>query len=362
MDNCDPNRAIRIAHVNLSKDFRGGERQTLALVEAFNEPGFRDDVRQIVVTRRNSRMEQAGSAMTGIDLRPVSPSIMDGVRAVRDADIVHVHEGRSTQVGAIGSLSGTPFIVTRRVPKCPKNFFLTRWCYGRAARITCVSERVAGVMRGYLPAADVSVIPDCVRTLSPAENMGPFVVPGDLVVATIGELDIAVKGQDRIIAAARALRSSHPKIQFWIIGEGKDEERLKELARGLDCVKFFGWVPNVGDYLAKVDVLAHPARSEGLGSVMLEAMAASVPVIASNVDGIPEIVCHEHNGLLFDTNDPDGLLNALERVMSDRPFRSRLGDHAKTTAQRYSAQHMASRYYAAYRSALGNCAMGQAII
>ncbi len=344
---------MRVAHVNLSKEFRGGECQTLALVEAIEESEFSSNIDQVVVARRNSRMEQACTSIEGIELRSVKPTIAAAACALANVDLVHIHEGRSTPVGALKSLSGTPFIITRRVPRRPKNFSPTRWCYRRAAEIACVSQDVANVMSEYLPDTNIAVVADCVRKLPRSKASTPTVIPGNLVVGTIGELDIASKGQDRIINAARALQGSHPDIQFWIIGEGRDERYLKELAEGLENIRFTGWVPNVGDYLACIDILAHPARSEGLGSVMLEAMASSVPVVGSEVGGIPEIVSHEYNGLLFDANSPDGLTQALDKIASDQDFRQRMADNAKATAARFSPQIMAQRYYEMYLHVMG---------
>ena len=347
---------MRVAHVNLSREFRGGECQTLALLEAIRECRFRNRVQQIVIARRESPMARVCLSLPEVELRAVRPNVLSAVRALAGADVAHIHEGRSVQVGALGSTFGVPFVVTRRILKRPKRLPTTRWCYGRAAEIVCVSKAVARVMRDYVPTADLSVIPDCVRKFPGDPTLEEPIDTRRFVVAMIGELDVAAKRQDALIEAARSLWLTHPDMEFWIIGQGKDDGRLKDLARGLDHVRFFSWVPNLADYLARVDVLAHPADSEAFGSVMLEAMAAAVPVVAADAGGIPELVRHEHNGLLFHVADPDGLVAALKRIAGDPDLRARLSRNATLTADRYSPQLTAEQYYSAYLRALGRAA------
>lgn len=337
---------LRIAHLNLSKDLRGGERQTIALIEAIAESVDSCWLRQIAVVRKDSRMAKASSAISAeCELRPVRPNLVSALRGVLNADLIHVHEGRGTQVGALASLFGIPFVVTRRIIKRPKDFFLTRWCYRRADRIACVSSAVAGVMRQYQRTANLGVVPDCARQFRATDLRSDHAASaGKVVIGSIGELDCASKGQHSIIDVARKVIRTNPEMEFWFIGAGKDESHLRTLAQGLENVRFLGWTNHLEDYLARIDILAHPANNEGLGSVILEAMSFSIPVVAADAGGIPELVIHGFNGLLVETGNPNVLSEALMRLSSDAGLRATLGQNAKNTAARFSMQRMAKTY------------------
>ena len=101
-----------------------------------------------------------------------------------------------------------------------------------------------------------------------------------------------------------------------------------------------------------MDVLIQPSRIEGLGSTILEAMSMSLPVVATDVGGIPEIVKNERNGLLVARDSPDDIVAAISRLANDDSLLRRLGTNACRTAQRLNAKTMAEEYYSTYLNVL----------
>jgi glycosyltransferase involved in cell wall biosynthesis len=124
--------------------------------------------------------------------------------------------------------------------------------------------------------------------------------------------------QKGIDVAIRALRSLPADTHLVVLGEGPDREALERLAADLEVasrVHLVGRVPDVGTWLARTTVLAHPARWEGFGLAVLEAMLAGLPVVASNVASLPELVEDGQTGFLVEPDDPDALGAALARAL-----------------------------------------------
>jgi glycosyltransferase involved in cell wall biosynthesis len=343
---------LRLCHINLSKELRGGEIQMLALIEC-----FADRYEQSVIVRREGLLHRRLIDLSSPDVAiiPVSNSIPSAVRAAENVDLLHVHEGRSVQVGAWRSLRGVPFVVTRRVLRRPKPNWPTRWIYSRASAIVCVSEAVATVIRDYLGDYNVETILDfapklAVDTQRVAELRQRYA--GKLVVGHAGELDDRHKGQGIILQAARMAQADYPHLHFLLLGSGCDAAKLRAEARDMPNVEFMGRVENVGDYYSAMDLFVFPSREEALGSAILEAMSCGVPVIGSRVGGIPEVIHPGENGLLFESGDAGELFRCIVALASDSELRAKLAAQARVSAQSRSVEVVARQYGAIYQRVL----------
>ncbi|MGI9258175.1 MAG: glycosyltransferase family 4 protein [Gammaproteobacteria bacterium] len=342
---------MRICHVNLSKELRGGELQTVSLVQT-----LRHRAHQRVVVRRDSPLHHrlTDLDLESVDVVPVPNSPIAALRATSGSDLLHIHEGRSVPIGAARSLLGTPFIVTRRVLKAPTSRPSTRWCYRRAEHVVSVSQAVSTVMSGYSPSAPVSTIYDCVATVQQTQanaSVGDD-FSGRFVIGNVAELDDDTKGQRTIIEVARRLEVEVPNALFLLIGKGKDEAELKEEAEGLSNIRFVGWTDRLADYYSAMDLFMFPSRTEALGSAVLEAMSLGLPVIASDVGGIPEIVQPGVNGFLIDSADVNAWAHRVEQLCGDSCLRSRLAQNAAVTAAAFSPEAIAEQYYSLYVNAV----------
>lgn len=119
-------------------------------------------------------------------------------------------------------------------------------------------------------------------------------------------------------------------------------------------MRFIGWADNVADYYAAMDIFVFPSRFEALGSSILEAMAFGLPVVASKIDGIPEIVDDGYNGLLFESENSHDFSKKLLRVVTDSSLRQTLGENALRTAKCFSAENAADQYLETYQRILQN--------
>jgi len=342
---------MRIAHVNLASGYRGGERQTELLVRELAMAGYD----QVLVARRHGDLARR-LGDSGIEIREVRPRFWSAAVATGDVDLLHVHEGRSIYAAYLRNLlSGTPYVVTRRVNNPIGNHWLAHRAHVSAARVVGVSEDIAHILEQY----DSRIHSGAVRSASSG-----FVVdeaasaairsryPGKFLVGHIGALDNVQKAQEYIIRVAWELQDSHPQIQFVLVGGGTDEAMFRQAAEGLQNLEFTGFVDNVGDYLAAFDLFILPSNKEGIGGILLDAMDQCLPIVASRVGGVPEIVHDGENGILIEPASPDQLKAAILRLMQSPQLRRQYGECGREIARGYTARAMSLKYRQLYDSVL----------
>ena len=339
-----------IAHINLAKGFRGGERQTELLIRSLAARGHR----QRLIGRRDEPLAARCSDVPGLDIVPGPANVVAGALALRGASLVHVHEARALQAAYLRSLvHTTPYVVTRRCQKGPSRSWLNRTMYRRAARIVVLSDAIGASLNALDPGLHLDKIPDSTSALAADEGRVRELRRSwgrDFIVGHVGALVDSHKGQRQLIAVARHLRASQPDIAFIFVGGGADELAFRKEAGDLDNVHFAGEVADVGNYLAAFDLFAYPSRHEGLGSTLLDAMAFGLPVIATRVGGIPEIVSEGVNGFLCEPDDIAGLMAAVLTLRADGKLRERFAVTNRLKARDYSAEIMADRYLALYET------------
>lgn len=184
-------------------------------------------------------------------------------------------------------------------------------------------------------------IPNCVPDVPlaprPARAAG-----APLVVGSLGRLD-GVKGYDVLMRALVRL----PGVRAVVVGEGAARPELERLARELgvaDRVELPGWADRPSELLPGFDVFCLPSRSEGFPLSIVEAMLAELPVVASRVGSVAELVVDGTTGLVVEPDDVDGLVAALRQLRDDQ-LRAKLGVAGRQRArERYTVEHMARAY------------------
>ena len=158
------------------------------------------------------------------------------------------------------------------------------------------------------------------------------------------------KGLDIAVRALPEIRARHPKAELVVLGEGAQRSELERLASELQVpVHLLGRVPDVAAWLSRADLLVHPARWEGFGLALLEAMLASKPVVATNVSSIPEIVADGETGVLVAPDDPAALATAVTRVLNDPGSYGEQG--RRRAGSEFSVARMTDRTLALYERA-----------
>ncbi|MCS7041894.1 MAG: glycosyltransferase family 4 protein [Bryobacteraceae bacterium] len=293
---------MRVLHLDAGRTMRGGQHQALALAEELGRMG----VECLLAAPRGSPLLEAArqqrvpaAALDPLALRRMAPRF----------DLAHCHDARSHTLAAL--LWPKPFAVSRRVDFPVGTHVFSRWKYRRAALFLAVSEAVRRrLLEAGLPPDRIAVVPDGVPLPARASTLA-----GGIITPAWAD---PRKG-------AALIRRAGVEVRF-------SEDLLRDLG--------------------EARALVYISESEGLGSAALLALAHGVPVIASRVGGLPEIVIDGVTGILVD-NDPADIAAAVARLAGDRGLAARLGAAGRRMVEeRFTIERMAAATLEAYRRVL----------
>lgn len=286
-------------------------------------------------------------------------------RVARSCDIVHAQWTLSAACALAGrAYHRRPIIVTVQgsdifqVPRHPLGARLTRRVLTGCRHVTALSGALARAVQqlGVAP-SQISIVPNGVDTTR-------FVPPEDGrrddTVLYVGSL-IERKGLRHLLAALPETMARHPALRLAIIGEGPEEPRLRTLAHSLgitDSVDFMGTQTQaaVRDQMQRARVLVLPSTEEGLGVVLLEALACGTPVVASDVGGIPDVVTPDV-GRLVPPASPTHIAGALAELLEDAQAWERASRQARRRAvEHYDWVRVAARFLTIYEEVLEGAA------
>ena len=183
-----------------------------------------------------------------------------------------------------------------------------------------------------------------------------FCLEGRTVVGSVGRLD-PIKGYDDFIRACALVKQSHPKTVFLLAGDGPLLAQLKALASELglgEAFVFAGARKDVPELLSLFDLFVLSSLNEGLGRVLMEAAAVGIPVVATRVGGVPEIVLHQQTGWLVPPKNPQELARAICTLLDDPLLRQKMGECACERAQeQFGVDRTVQKTQSLYESLLG---------
>lgn len=334
-----------VVHVELGRHWTGGARQVLLLARGLQRCGVST---QLICPKGAKLAERARQA--SLPVCPVPAASETDLRLwVRlaqwlrrlDTPLLHLHSRRGLLgVCLLARWMKVPLVIHWRTAA-----FMPPFALQGADAVIAVSKAAARAIGAQNGARwKVVVIPDAVDAdawqpppNAKAHTKTRWGLDSDaFVVAGVGRL-IPDKGYGCVVEALALLTPSERPIVL-LAGEGHDAARLQRLAKQLgvaDSVRWLGFQDDVRPVLWAADVFVHPSRREGLSCAILEAMAAGLPVIATSVGGIPELVRHGETGLLVPPDAPTHLADALRRLRAEKALRQRLG----TNAQRFVREH-----------------------
>jgi len=339
-----------LCHVNLASDYRGGERQAEVLIRELAGRARR----QRLVVRRGNDLVRRCADIPDLEVVEVASNPFAAAMAARGSAIVHSHEARGVYSGLLASLLfGIPYVFTRRVPNPQRPSFLRNWSYRRAGGPVAISKAVMRSMSSLYPDIDFWIVPDAHASLQADAAVVEQIRAeraGKLLIGHVGALDHSHKGQLTIIEAARLIQHKHPDWHFMLCGSGRDEERFRAAAEGLDNIEFVGFVDNIGDYYGAFDLFVFPSLKEAIGSAMIDAMYFGLPVVASNVDGIPEFIEDGVNGRLIEPEQPEQLVAGISDLLDDPEWTASVRAANIEKAMTLDAAAMADRYEEIYEA------------
>lgn len=366
-------RRFTLFHLDSERGLRGGERQLLYLAGRLRALGHEN----VVVCRRGSALAEE-ARRGGLETMhlpflfawdPFSAWRLRGEVSRRGGTVLlHAHTAHAASLARLASAGGRPWIAHRRVD-FPLSL-LGRLKYRAAARVIAVSDFIKRLLVSEgLPESKVAVVRDCLpperetalRPPSPERRAElrralarEWSIPES--VPWIGNLAALVphKDQATLLRAAALLLKERPQARLLILGEGPLRAELEALAVRLGIsgsVLFAGFQPDPARWLGALDVFALSSWGEGMGSVVLEAMACRVPVVATSAGGIPEVVEHGRTGLLVPPRDPAALAGALLSALGDPASCARRAEEAERRLAGFALERAAERTLELYEEA-----------
>jgi len=342
----------KITHLNFAKGFRGGERQTMLLIQELSSRGYK----QKVITRVKSELADRLEGTENLEILRISKPYFLNLFKVKNETLLHAHETKAAQFAFFtNKFFSIPYIVTRRVDNPIKDNIFNKKIYESAMTCIALSGAIRSEIEKITKKANIKIIPSAYSKLNVDEKASISIrdrFKDKFLIGNIGELDNTHKGQYYLLEAMKKLQVDYPNVHLILLGRGKDEQKYKEQVKELSNVTFEGFVDNVGDYINSLDLFVFPSLNEGLGSILFDVMQAKVPIAASNVGGIPDIVTDEKNGLLFKTKDSDAIYETIVRLYKDETLREKLSKSAFENIDNFSFKKMADRYEELYSTLL----------
>ena len=359
---------MKVVHIHRLRGVGGSERHLLTLLPALRERGVDasfiglDDADPDPFYAQLDALAVPYTRLRGrFDLDPaLAYNIRKAIRRARP-EIVHTHLVHADVYGA--ATAGRATVISTKHNDDPFRLghfgHVERLCARRAARIICITDALArfNVERVGIPDAKVSVVHYGLDEIPAAWGPpgGPSLPSSARVLLAISRLE-EQKGLDVAIRALAQVRRRHPDAVLVDLGLGSRREELLALAKteGIaDAVFLAGSVGDVGDWLRRAEIFVHPARWEGFGLALLEAMLAGLPVVASAVSSIPEIVRDGATGLLVPPDDVGRLAEALCSMLDDPNLARAYGAAGLARAHHdFSVAAMAARTIAVYEGAV----------
>ena len=278
---------------------------------------------------------------------PIAPLSYRRTRAALDAlrpDVVHVHEPLTPSASMFATLAAKAPVVATVHAYLDRSVVMElaapilRRVWRRVTLGIAVSQAAASFLRRALPEAALEIVPNGVDVgaFTRAEPLKDL--PQGRRILWVNRLD-AQKGFPIALAAFTKVLAEVPDAEFVVVGEGKDREALALLTESArERLDMRGAQPNerVPSYLAACEVFVSPAvGQESFGIALVEAMAAGLPVVATDIPGYREVVSDGVEGLLVPPRDPEALAAGLVRVLTETGLAARLGEAGRERARTF---------------------------
>ena len=363
---------MKVLHLISSGGFYGAESMLLNLIAAQRTIGLEASLLAFD-NRRNSHIEVVHEARRrNIDSETLDcqgrfdRNAIRGIAEVvgdRGIDVLHSHGYKSNFYGyAASARVGVPFIATchlwtRSNATVRLYEALDAYVLRRADHVVGVSDVIVDALRkSGIPPAKTSVIYngiDAVAKPTDEPNLrAELSVVGDVpLVGTVARLE-EQKGLRYFIEAAERVALDFPEAVFVIVGDGSMRESLADSIRqkGLNHrIRLLGRRDDMPNIYASLDLFVLASLNEGLPMVLLEALSASLPVVATRVGAVPQVIDSGHSGLLVDPSNPHLLAEGILACLRDKRFAGSLGMHGRATVvERFSSDTMSRQYLAVY--------------
>ncbi|MEY4630505.1 MAG: hypothetical protein RIQ81_625 [Pseudomonadota bacterium] len=352
----DKTIALRVLHLASEKTWRGGENQIRLLMEGMaargHEPFLAADEGSEILRRLGGKFPVIKAPMSRLAWPRTVWQLHRFCRANR-IKIIDAHSSKAHDLG-LGLVALDPsrrLIVHRRVDYPVRG---TKYQSPKVARYVAISHAIAGVLAaGGVAPSRIDVVRSAVETaphrtvdrVTARDNLRQLLgLPQSTILFGNASALSEQKGYGYLMEASAILKSRGLDFHVVIAGDGPLRNELEQLRIKLELdnhVSFLGFITEVPEFLAGLDVFAMTSIDEGLGTAALDAALAGICPLVSNVGGLPEIVTDGKTGLVVPAKDPQAIAEAMTRLAGDQALRTRLASAAQSfVASNFSVDAM----------------------
>ena len=345
-------------HIDTARSWRGGQNQVLVTVLGMRAAGHR----AMLVAHPDGELRRR--AAEGLELLALAPrtemdlsaawKLSRAIKQLRP-DVLHAHDPHGVAMAAMALSMSTqpkraPLIAARRVDFRLKGNALSRWKYDQVDRFICASEAIRTILLkdGVAAARTVTVHEGIDLAKVEAAPAAPlheelWLPHGSPVVGNVAAL-VPHKGQRHLVEAAALVVQQMPDARFVIAGEGELRESLEHQIKHHRLEKHVilaGFRPDVLSLHKAFDIFVMSSVTEGLGTSLLDAMAAGKPIVATTAGGMPEVVRDGTTGILVPPRDHHAMADAILKLLKDVELRKQMGEAGRSLAYaEFSAERM----------------------
>ncbi len=362
---------INVLHVSTPKTWRGGEQQIAYLLSELPAKEINNSVLCPSEAPLANYCKRNGIAHYPLPKRfPTklsNPFRLKKISQEWDIDLIHLHDAQAHTLAIYSALFAKlpiPLVLSRRVdfPIKSNAFSYFKYNHAQVKAIICVSETIKNVLRDQINNPEKLHVVHSGIDLSrfaKVKNEGKlrqeWDIPKDYWL--IGNTSAIADHKDywTFVNTADYLLKQGLKARFFIIGDGPEKAEIQHYIRKKqlqDAIHITGFREDIETILPELDIYLMTSKTEGLGTSILDAFGANVPVVATRAGGIPEMVSHEENGLLADTHDEKGLGKAVLRLVKNKDLKNKLIQGAQNTVKDFSKAKMGEETFEVYQSVL----------
>lgn len=361
---------IRVLHIDTERSWRGGQQQVAYLLVEMKRLGIATEL----ICQPNSEIQRYCASRQlpykAIRMRNEFDFIAGARIALycrkNNYRILQLHSSHALAIGIWAKLFNRKLklIAVRRVDFHIKKNWFSQFKYKSTYldKIVCISDAIKrvliedGVSQEKLvtiySGIDIHRFTNEISTNHVREN---YNIPQDhILIGTVAAIEDH-KDYPNLLKAARIVIDNHNKCTFMAVGDGSLKDDMLQLAKQLSLdgqFIFAGFQSSVGQYLKSFDIFVLASHLEGLGTSILDAQAIGLPVVASNVGGIAEIVQHGVNGLLVPPKNENALAKAILHIIQDEDLKRRLSENSLRSINRFDIKHTVNSNLKLYESLL----------
>jgi glycosyltransferase involved in cell wall biosynthesis len=352
----------RILHIDTGLQFRGGQRQLHLLSDRLRQIG----IMQLVATPGGSEIMKRIKDISTLALsdhsliRKLMPGLLKKAILSEEISVVHAHDSEAHTLGLVLKKwkPQLKLVVTRRVVFQPSGVVSRRLKYlGRVDKYIAISKAVAASLQKIgVAESKIEIIPSgldigsiCGQTRDESV-IADFDISSKRMIITAG----AMTREKDFVTAFRAvsiLSEKYPDVVLIVLGDGPERPGLERLIGDLklDNIRLMGYHEPMAPIFKACDLFLLTSLSEGLNTSAIEAAACGLPLVVSDVGGLPEIAEQDYNGILCQPGDPKAFALAMEDLLNDESKRNRLSGNSIDKSRRFDIRETSQKIENIYK-------------